>query len=74
MIRMWEISPTLPKLLPLVFKRSVEDISKQNIDLRKGPHIIVYDDSYEAEAVVEKIKGEWWGRIVEGTCHATDAE
>ena len=74
MIRIWADFTYQPKLLPLIFKGSVSDIRDQNVNLYEGLHIIVYDDSYEAEAVVEKIKGEWWARIIEGTGHSTLAD
>jgi hypothetical protein len=51
------------KLLPLRFKGSNEDLRKQRVDLHQGLHIIVYDDMCQAEAVVEKIDGEWWARV-----------
>ncbi len=74
MIRIWADFTYHPKLLPLIFKGSISDIREQNVNLYEGLHIIVYDDSYEAEAVVEKIKGEWCARIIEGTGHSTLAE
>jgi len=51
------------KLLPLRFKGSFEDIRKHNVELREGMHIILYDDMCQAEAIVEKIQGEWWARV-----------
>jgi hypothetical protein len=51
------------KLLPLRFKGSFEDIRKQNVELQEGMHITLYDDMYQAAAVVEKIQEEWWARV-----------
>ena len=53
--------------LPLSFKGSIEDIRRQNVELSEGLRVIVYDDQYQAEAVVERVRGEWYGRIVSGT-------
>jgi len=57
--------------LPLIFKGSIRDIQRQNVDLREGMRIIVYDDGYEAEGIVEKVRGEWYAHIVEGTGRTT---
>lgn len=57
--------------LPLIFKGSVEDITRQNVDLREGLLIIVYDDGYEAEAMLEKVRGEWYAKVVAGTGRRT---
>jgi len=54
-------------LIPLDYKGSIRDIRRQNVVLREGLHIIVYDDSYQSEAIVEKKQGEWYARIIPGT-------
>jgi hypothetical protein len=61
MIRIFADFNYSTKLLPL--RGSFEDIRKQNVDLREGMHIILYDDMCQAEATVEKIQGEWWARV-----------
>jgi hypothetical protein len=63
MIRIFADFNYSTKLLPLRFKGSFEDIRKQNVELREGMHIILYDDMCQAEAIVEKIQGEWWARV-----------
>lgn len=40
------------------------DIRHQKVELYEGLHIIVYDGECQAEAVVGKVEGDWWGRIV----------
>ena len=63
MIRIFADLNYSTKLLPLRFKGSFEDIRKQNVELREGMHIILYDDMCQAEALVEKVQGEWWARV-----------
>jgi hypothetical protein len=53
--------------LPLFFKGSTEDIRRQNVELSEGLRVILYDDQYQAEAVVHKVRGEWYGWIIPGT-------
>jgi hypothetical protein len=53
--------------IPLYSQGSLEDIRKQNVELREGLRVIVYDDQCQADAIVEKIGGEWYGRVVEST-------
>jgi hypothetical protein len=65
MIRIFADFNYSTKLLPLRFKGSFEDIRKQNVELREGMHIILYDDMCQAEAIIEKIQGEWWARVTE---------
>ena len=67
MIRIYADFNYSQKLLPLRFKGSIEDIGRQNVELQEGLRIIVYDDQIEAEATIEKIKGEWYARIISGT-------
>jgi hypothetical protein len=75
MIRIWADFNALDgTLIPLDFKGSLADIRRQNIDLKEGLHIVVYDDGYQAEATVVKVRGEWYGRIIEGTGQAALAE
>ena len=54
-------------LIPLDYEGSIRDIRRQKIELREGLHIIVYDDTYQSEAIVEKVKGEWLARLIPGT-------
>ena len=63
MIYIWADFNYSAKLLPLRFKGSFDDIRRQNVDLREGLRIIVYDDQCQADAIVEKIQGEWWTRV-----------
>ncbi len=64
MIRIFSDFNYSSRLLPLRFKGSFEDIRKQNVELREGMHIILYDDMCQAEALVEKVQGEWWARVI----------
>lgn len=50
--------------VPLFSDGGLADIRHQNVELYEGLHIIVYDGECQAEAVVEKAEGDWWGRIV----------
>ena len=68
MIRIWaDFTDLGGGLIPLDYKGSIRDIRRQNVVLREGLHIIVYDDSYQSEAIVEKKQGEWYARLIPGT-------
>jgi len=68
MIRIWaDFTDLGGGLIPLDYKGSIRDIRRQNVVLREGLHIIVYDDTYQSEAIVEKIKEEWLARLIPGT-------
>jgi len=54
-------------LIPLDFEGSFRDIRRQKVELSEGLHVIVYDDTYQSEAIVEKVKGEWLARLIPGT-------
>jgi hypothetical protein len=74
MIRIWADFNALDgDLIPLDFKGSFADIRQQKVELREGLHIMVYDDGYRAEGIVEKVKNRWYARIVPGTGQAADA-
>jgi hypothetical protein len=49
--------------VPLFCNGGLQDIRAHNVELHKGLRIIVYDDGCEAEAIVEKVRGDWWARI-----------
>ena len=53
--------------VPIDFPASLKDIEKQGVDLIEGLRVLVYDDSFEMEAVVEKDQGKWHARLIEGT-------
>jgi len=75
MIRIWaDFNAQSGDLLPLDFKGSIRDIRRQNVELREGLHIVVYDDQYQAEATVVNVRGEWYARIIEGTGRAAQAK
>ena len=68
MIRIWaDFTALQGKYLALDFKGSFRDIRRQKVELSEGLHIIVYDDTYQSEAIVEKVKGEWLARLIPGT-------
>ena len=59
-IRIWaDFTALQGEYLALDFKGSFRDIRRQKVELSEGLHIIVYDDTYQSEAIVEKVKGEW---------------
>jgi hypothetical protein len=37
---------------------SLADIRRQNVDLKEGLHVVIYDDMYQAEATVVKVRGD----------------
>jgi hypothetical protein len=68
MIRIWaDFTDLGGGLIPLHYKGSIRDIRRQRVELREGLHIVVYDDTYQSEAIVEKVKGEWLARLIPGT-------
>ena len=51
--------------VPLYLPGLHKDIFRKKIELREGLHVIVYDDTYEAEGY--KTRGKWYERIIEST-------
>ena len=68
MIRIWaDFTDLGGGLIPLHYKGSTRDIRRQKVELREGLHIVVYHDTYQSEAIVERVKGEWRARLIPGT-------
>jgi hypothetical protein len=58
MIRIWaEFTALQGEYLALDFEGSFRDIRRQKVEVREGLHIVLYDDTYQSEAIVEKVKG-----------------
>ena len=68
MIRIWaDFNALQGEYLALDFEGSFRDIRRQRVELSEGLHVIIYDDSYQSEAIVEKVKGVWLARLIPGT-------
>ncbi len=75
MIRIWaDFNGIDGDRLALDVKGSIADIRRQGVVFREGLRIIVYDDGYQAEAIVERVEGEWFARVIPGTGRAVDSK
>lgn len=44
-----------------------DDTKSERVELREGLHVIVWDESVEAEGILEFEDGEWRARLVPGS-------
>ncbi len=44
-----------------------DDTKSEQVELKEGLRVLVWDASFEEEGVLELREGEWWARLLPGT-------
>jgi len=66
MLRIWGDSNQVDAKLRIILTHA-DDVKSENVELKEGMHVVIWDGDDEAEGVLEFEDEMWRARIVPGT-------